>query len=207
MSVSCGVECVVVLGCLRWGWKRCTYIGSYDSATWPMATADEFDPVPRVCRVTLAVYEEDLRNPQFAPRWLPHEPRLGRQASHLRADSGQRPSLPHLPDHDHREIVLTIRSSIWSKESDYKLLLDNRLGMQMFDGGYVHHGLLKSAVWLLNQESETLRRLWVENGSSYRMVFAGHSLGSGVAALLTVMVVKHRDEFGGIPRVMCDVMR
>lgn len=72
----------------------------------------------------------------------------------------------------------------------------------MFDGGYVHHGLLKSAVWLLNQESETLRKLWVENGSSYKMMFAGHSLGSGVAALMTVIVVNHRDMIGGIPREM-----
>ncbi|KAK2966233.1 hypothetical protein RJ640_008216 [Escallonia rubra] len=88
-------------------------------------------------------------------------------------------------DHEHREIVLAIRGLNLVKESDYKLLLDNALGMQMFDGGYVHHGLLKSAIWLLNQESNTLKRLWVENGSDYKMVFAGHSLGSGVAALLT----------------------
>ncbi|KAK9272530.1 hypothetical protein L1049_002903 [Liquidambar formosana] len=72
--------------------------------------------------------------------------------------------------------------------------------MQMFDGGFVHHGLLKSAIWLLNQESETLKRLWVENGRQYKMVFAGHSLGSGVAALLTVIVVNHGDLLGGIPR-------
>lgn len=72
--------------------------------------------------------------------------------------------------------------------------------MQKFDGGYVHYGLLKSATWLLNEESETLRQLWVENGSQYRMIFAGHSLGSGVAALMTVIVVNHLDWLGGIPR-------
>lgn len=70
----------------------------------------------------------------------------------------------------------------------------------MFEGGYVHRGLLRSAIWILNEESETLRRLWVENGSSYDMVFAGHSLGAGVAALLTVIVVNHRDQLSGIPR-------
>lgn len=32
------------------------------------------------------------------------------------------------------------------------------------------------------------------------MVFTGHSLGSGVAALLTVIVVNHGDQLGGIPR-------
>ncbi|RVW35094.1 hypothetical protein CK203_079840 [Vitis vinifera] len=103
-------------------------------------------------------------------------------------------------DHDNHEIVLAIRGLNLVKESDYKLLLDNRLGMQMFDGGYVHHGLLKSATWLLAQESETLERLWVDNGRCYRMVFAGHSLGSGVAALLTVIVVNHRDRLGDVPR-------
>lgn len=96
--------------------------------------------------------------------------------------------------------MLAIRGLNLIKESDYKLLLDNRIGMQMFDGGYVHHGLLQSAIWLLNQESETLKRVWGENGKNYKMVFAGHSLGSGVAALLTVIVVNHRDRLGGIPR-------
>ncbi|XP_057971666.1 uncharacterized protein LOC131160243 [Malania oleifera] len=206
MSVSCGVECVVVLGCLRWAWKRCTYVGSDDSATWALATAEEFEPVPRVCRIILAVYEDDLRNPQFPP---PGGYRLNpdwviKRVSYEQTLGNAPPYLIYA-DHEHREIVLAIRGLNLIKESDYKVLLDNRLGMQMFDGGYVHHGLLKSAAWLLNQESETLKRLWVENGSSYKMIFAGHSLGSGVAAILTIIVVNHRDRLGGIPRssVMC----
>lgn len=32
------------------------------------------------------------------------------------------------------------------------------------------------------------------------MIFAGHSLGSGVASLLTIIVVNHKDRLGGIPR-------
>lgn len=95
---------------------------------------------------------------------------------------------------------MAIRGLNLKKESDYEMLWDNRLGKHMFDGGYVHHGLLKSAVWLLNQESEELQRLWVENGSCYKMVFVGHSLGAGVATLLTVLVVNHRDMLGGIAR-------
>jgi len=203
MSASCGVvECVFVLGCARWLWKRCTYVGSYDSATWPAATADEFDPVPRVCRLILANYDPDLRNPQYYkpssgqrlnPDWVvkrvTHEDTLGHAP----------PYLIYL-DHEHKEIVLAVRGLNLANESDYKVLLDNRLGQQMFDGGYVHRGLLKSAVWLLNRESETLKRLWVENGSEYDMVFAGHSLGSGVVSLLTILVVNHRDRLGGIPK-------
>ncbi|OAY70809.1 hypothetical protein ACMD2_26192 [Ananas comosus] len=39
-----------------------------------------------------------------------------------------------------------------------------------------------------------------ELGPDYKLVFAGHSLGSGIAALMTVIVVNNRDQFGGIPR-------
>ncbi|GER34857.1 calmodulin-binding heat-shock protein [Striga asiatica] len=201
MSVACGVECVVVLGCLRWAWKRCTYIGSYDSAAWPDATADEFDPIPRVCRVILAVYEPDLSSPKYAPAggYRLNPDWVVKRVTYEQTLGHAPPYLIYL-DHDHREIVLAIRGLNLAKESDYKLLLDNRLGKQMFDGGYVHHGLLKSAIWVLKSESGTLKNLWEENGRDYRMVFAGHSLGSGVAALMSVIVANHGDELGGIPR-------
>ncbi|KAK8653925.1 hypothetical protein V6N13_127907 [Hibiscus sabdariffa] len=201
MTLSCGVECFLLLGCSRWAWKRCTYVGSDDSETWPLATPDEFEPVPRVCRVILAVYEPDLRHPQFPPDggyrlnpdWV---------LKRVTYEHTQGRSPPYLiyADHDRKEIVMAIRGLNLAKESDYKLLLNNRLGMQMFDGGYVHHGLLKSAVWLLNEESETLKRVWEETGREYQMIFAGHSLGSGVAALMAVVVINHRDRLGGIPR-------
>ncbi|KAI4307655.1 hypothetical protein L6164_030820 [Bauhinia variegata] len=201
MSVTCGVECVLVLGCARWMWKRCTYIGSYDSATWPSATADEFEPVPRVCRLILAIYETDLGNPHYKPAGgFRLNPEWVVKRVTYEQTLGHAPPYIIYTDHVHREIVLAIRGLNLVKESDYKLLLDNRLGMQMFDGGYVHHGLLKSATWLLNQESEFLKRLWIENGSNYRMVFAGHSLGSGVASLMTIVVANHRDRLGGIPK-------
>ncbi|GMH15496.1 hypothetical protein Nepgr_017337 [Nepenthes gracilis] len=201
MSVSCGAECVCLVGCTRWAWKRCTHVGSDDSVDWPYATLDEFEPVPRICAVILAVYELDLEKPQFAPSsgycinpsWIVKRVTYEETLGHA-------PPYIIYADHDHREIILAIRGLNLVRENDYKLLLDNKLGMQMFDGGYVHHGLLKSAIWLLNQESETLRRLWIENGRSYRMIFAGHSLGSGVAALMAEVVVNHRDKLGGIPR-------
>lgn len=201
MSVCCGVECVVVLGCFRWAWKRCTYIGAYDSATWPNATPDEFTPVPRLCRIIIAIYEDDLRHPKYIPTggYRLNPDRVIKRVTYEQTQGHSPPYLIYA-DHENREIVLAIRGLNLVNRNDYKLLLDNRLGKQMFDGGYVHHGLLKSAIWLLNQESETLRRLWVENGSDYNMVFTGHSLGSGVAALLTVIVVNHGDRLGGVPR-------
>lgn len=201
MSVSCGVEWMVVLGCVRWGWKRCTHIGSDDSATWPTATADEFESIPRVCRAILAVYEPDLSCPKYSPAaGYPLNPEWVVKRADYEQTLGRAPPYLIIVDHDSREIVLAIRGLNLVKESDYKMLLDNGLGMQMFDGGYVHKGLLKSAVWMLQTEAETLRRLWEENGRSYKMVFAGHSLGSGVAALLSVIVANHGDKLGGLPR-------
>ncbi|OVA00271.1 Lipase [Macleaya cordata] len=201
MSVTCGVECVLCLGVSRWAWKRCTYVGSDDSVTWPLSTSEDFEPVPRICRAILAVYEDDLRNPKFPPDcgYQMNPDWVVKRVTYEQTQGRAPPYLIYI-DHSHQEIVLAIRGLNLIKESDYKLLLDNRLGMQMFDGGYVHHGLLKSAIWLLNEESDTLKRLWIDNGSRYKMVFAGHSLGSGVAALLTIVVVNHRDRLGGIPR-------
>lgn len=195
------MECVVMLGCMRWVWRRCTYIGADDSATWTSATPVEFDPVPRISRLILAVYEPDLHHPNFIPTvgFRPNPDWVFKRVTYEQTHGHAPPYLIYV-DHDHKELVLAIRGLNLVKESDYELLLDNKLGMQMFDGGYVHHGLLKSAIWLLNEEGETLKRLWLENGSNYDMVFAGHSLGSGVAALLTLIVVNHRNRLGGIPR-------
>ncbi|KAI3683166.1 hypothetical protein L1987_83666 [Smallanthus sonchifolius] len=55
MFVICG-ECFLAIGCLRWIWKRCTYIGDEDSATWPPAIAEEFESVPQLCHIILAIY-------------------------------------------------------------------------------------------------------------------------------------------------------
>nr|GLL26156.1 uncharacterized protein LOC109177703 [Ipomoea trifida] len=201
MSVSCGVGSVVAAGCMRWGWRRCTYVGGDDSASWPSATVEEFEPVPRLCRTILANYEEDLRNPKFPPpAGYGLNPNSVVKRVSYEDTRGRVPPYMIYLDHDHREIILAIRGLNLARESDYKVLLDNRLGQQMFDGGYVHSGLLKSAIWVLNSESDTLKRLWEETGKRYRMVFAGHSLGAGVAALLTLIVVNHRDTLGGIPR-------
>ncbi|XP_058078325.1 uncharacterized protein LOC131226705 [Magnolia sinica] len=202
MSVTCGIECVVCFGCSRWLWKRCTYVGSDDSATWTSATLEEFEPVPRICRTILAVYETDLSCPKFLPAnggYRMNPDWLVKRVTYEQTQ-GQAPPYIIYIDHDHQEIILAIRGLNLRKECDYKVLMDNRLGMQMFDGGYVHHGLLKSAVWLLNQEADTLRELWQQNGSTYKIVFAGHSLGSGVAALMAIAAVNHRDKIGGVPR-------
>lgn len=201
MFDSCGVQHLLCFGCLGWAWKRCIHTGADDSKSWPLAGAEEFRPVPRMCRLILATYEDDLRKPKWVPAggYGLNPDWLIKRTSYEQTGDRCPPYLIYL-DHDHREIVVAIRGLNLTNENDYYILLNNRLGMQMFDGGYVHHGLLKAAVWLLNEETETLSKLWAENGSCYRLVFAGHSLGSGVAALITILVVNHRDRIGGIPR-------
>ncbi|CAK9185041.1 unnamed protein product [Ilex paraguariensis] len=192
MSILCGLpllECVYCLACARWAWKRCLHTAGHDSETWGLASAEEIEPIPRLCRYILAVYEDDLRHPLWEPPagygidpdWLI----LKRT---YKDTHGQ-----------HADIVLAIRGLNMAKESDYAVLLDNKLGQRKFDGGYVHNGLLKAAGWVLDAECETLKEL-VEKYPNYTLTFAGHSLGSGVAASLTMVVVQNRDKLGNIDR-------
>ncbi|XP_043718342.1 uncharacterized protein LOC122666248 [Telopea speciosissima] len=203
MSIFCGLpilECVYCLACARWAWKRCLHTGSRDSENWGIATAEEFEPVPRLCRSILAVYEDDLRNPLWAP---PGGYGINPDFVILRKTyentHGRVPPYLIYLNHDHGDIVLAIRGLNLAKESDYAVLLDNKLGQRKFDGGYVHNGLLKAAARVLDAECDVLREL-VEKYPNYTLTFTGHSLGSGVAALLTMVVVQNRDKLGNIGR-------
>ena len=115
-------------------------------------------------------------------------------------DTGGRapPYLIYL-DHDHADIVLAVRGLNLAKETDYALLLDNKLGKMKLDGGYVHNGLLKAAAWILDAECDVLREL-LEKYPNYTLTFAGHSLGSGVAAMLAILVVQNRDRLENVER-------
>ncbi|XP_061350970.1 uncharacterized protein LOC133296030 [Gastrolobium bilobum] len=202
------VECVYCLACARWAWKRCLHTAGHDSETWGFATAEEFEPIPRLCRHILAVYEDDLRHPIWAPPggyginpdWLVHK-------MTYEDTKGKAPPYILYLDHDHADIVLAIRGLNLAKESDYAVLLDNRLGKKKFDGGYVHNGLLKAAEWVLEAECKVLKEL-VEKHPNYTLTFVGHSLGSGVAAMLSLVVVQNRDRLGNIERkrVRCYAM-
>ncbi|KAM0002337.1 putative fungal lipase-like domain, mono-/di-acylglycerol lipase, alpha/Beta hydrolase [Helianthus debilis subsp. tardiflorus] len=203
MSILCGfplLECVYCIGCARWAWKRCLYTAGHDSETWGVATAEEFEPVPRLCRYILAVYEDDLRNPLWEPPggyginpdWL--------ILKRTYEDTCRRapPYLLYL-DHDHADIVLAIRGLNLANQKDYAVLLDNKLGQRKFDGGYVHNGLLKAAGVVLDAEYDTLKKL-LDDYPNYTLTFTGHSLGSGVAALMAMVVVQHRHKLGNIDR-------
>lgn len=203
MSIICGLpllECVYCIACARWAWKRCLHTAGHDSETWGVATVEEFEPVPRLCRFILAVYEDDLKCPLWEPPGGygidPNCLILKRTYDDTR---GRAPPYLLYLDHAHADIVLAIRGLNLASHKDYAVLLDNKLGRRKFDGGYVHNGLLKAAGVVLDAESETLKDL-LERYSSYTLTLTGHSLGSGVAALLAMVVVKNRDKLGNIDR-------
>lgn len=203
MSSCCGLpllECVYCLACARWAWKKFLYAAGNESENWGLASAEEFEPVPRICRYILAVYEEDLRNPIWAP---PGGYGMNPDWVVLRRNDEETqgrvsPYMIYL-DHDNADILLAIRGLNMAKESDFAVLLDDKLGQTKFNGGYVHNGLLKAANWVLDVECEILREL-VERNPSYTLTLAGHSLGAGVVTLLTILVIQNREKMGNIER-------
>lgn len=205
MSLACGLpllECVYCLACTRWAWKRCLHSGEADSATWGLAAAADFEPVPRMCRLIMANYEPDLAAPSllFAPPGgYGLDPAcVLRRTTYADTRGRVTPYLIYL-DHAHADIVLALRGLNLVKESDYALLLDNRLGKRRFDGGYVHNGLLRAAAWVLDAECDLLRDL-LSKYPDYTLTFTGHSLGAGVAAMLTMVVVLNLDKLGNVDR-------
>ncbi|CAB80859.1 putative calmodulin-binding heat shock protein [Arabidopsis thaliana] len=203
MSILCCVpvlECVYCLGCTHWLWKKCLYSAGHESENWGLATSDEFEPIPRICRLILAVYEENLHDPMWAP-----PDGYGIDPNHviLKKDYDQTegrvtPYMIYL-DHENGDVVLAIRGLNLAKECDYAVLLDNKLGQTKFDGGYVHNGLLKAAMWVFEEEHVVLREL-LEANPSYSLTFVGHSLGAGVVSLLVLFVIQNRVRLGNIER-------
>lgn len=203
MSIICGIpllECVYCLGCARWVWKRCLYTAGLESENWGLATTEEFENVPHFCRLILATYEDDLRNPIWAP---PGGYGLNPDWVILRRNyedtQGQAPPYMIYLDHDIASVVLTVRGLNLAKESDYAVLLDNKLGQTKFDGGYVHNGFLKAATGVFNEECVVLREL-LERHPNYVLTFIGHSLGAGVVALLAMVAIQNREKLGDIER-------
>ncbi|GFY83330.1 alpha/beta-Hydrolases superfamily protein [Actinidia rufa] len=172
----------------------------HDSETWGLASAEEFEPVPRICRYILAEYEDDLRYPLWE---LPGGYGINPDCLILKRTyedtRGRAPPYFLYLDREHTDLVLAVRGLNMVKESDYAILLDNKLGQRKFHGGYVHNGLLKTAGWVLDKECDILKEL-VEKYPNYTLTFTGHTLGSGAAALLTMVVVQNLDRLGNIDR-------
>ncbi|GAB4861761.1 hypothetical protein Ancab_037016 [Ancistrocladus abbreviatus] len=192
MSILSSVYC---LAYARWAWKRCLYTAGHESENWELASAEEFQPVPRLCRCILAVYEDDLRNPIWAPPGGYHmNPDWVILCKDYRETHGQ--STPYMIylDHKNVDVVLAIRGQHLGNQSDYA-------GQTTFDGGYVHNGLLNAARWVFHVEHEVLKDL-LESNPTYTLTFVGHSLGAGLVALLTMVVLQNQDLLGNVERKM-----
>lgn len=194
------LECVYCLACARWVWKKLLYAAGQESENWGRATATEFEPIPRICRFIQAVYEDDLRNPIWAPPggYGMNPDWVVLKKDYDETDGQVSPYMIYL-DHERADIILAVRGLHMAKENDYLVLLDNKLGQTSFDGGYVHNGLLRAAEWVFAAEVEILRELVVKN-PSYTLTLAGHSLGAGVVTLLTIIVIKNLEKLGNIKR-------
>ncbi|GAB4861745.1 hypothetical protein Ancab_037000, partial [Ancistrocladus abbreviatus] len=183
------LERVYCLACARWAWKRCLYTAGHDSENWELASAEEFQPVPHLCRWMLAVYEDDLRNLTWAPPGGYH---MNPDWVILRKDYNETcgQSTPYMIylDHKNADIVLAIRGQHLGNQSDYAVLFDNKLGQTTFD-----------ARWVFDAEHEVLKDL-LERNPTYTLTFAGHSLGTGVMALLTMVVLQNQDLLGNVER-------
>ncbi|GAB4861768.1 hypothetical protein Ancab_037023 [Ancistrocladus abbreviatus] len=180
--------------------KRCRYTAGHESENWELVSAEEFQLVPRPCRCILAVYEDALRNPIWAPLGGYH---MNPDWVILRKDyqetHGQSTAYMIYLDHENADIVVAIRGLHLGNQSDYAVLFDNKLGQTMFDGGYVHNGLLNAARWVFDAEHEVFKNL-LERNPTYTPTFAGHSLGAGVVALLTMVVLQNQDLLGNVER-------
>eukprot|EP00850_Spirogloea_muscicola_P012167 SM000078S22026 [mRNA] locus=s78:28527:32088:- [translate_table: standard] len=189
-------EIAAACWCAAWTFRRCSLHGSQSSKGWPEATAQEFQDVPRVCRIILAVYENDVAHPKYADRLNPDY--VVKRVDY-KETGGRCPSYMMYIDHEARDVALAIRGLHLGQKSDYGLLLNNKKGQQMFDGGYAHHGLLDAAGYLLEQEFDTLLSL-LHKHPGYTLTLAGHSLGSGIAALMAVVLFNNKKRLGKFSR-------
>ncbi|KAI5071035.1 hypothetical protein GOP47_0013286 [Adiantum capillus-veneris] len=101
-------------------------------------------------------------------------------------------------DHQRREIGMYIRGLNLLHRHDYVCLMSNRRGEQECDGGYVHRGMMEPAKWAVRFIAPILREELLKY-SGYQLVIAGHSLGAGVAALFTLLLLQDRVVIGDIP--------
>ncbi|CAI7795960.1 unnamed protein product [Closterium sp. NIES-54] len=139
-------------------------------------------------------------------------------------------------DHEARDICLVVRGLKSSQIADYEILLDQKKGAevsdavpfginnregarempslfplpfaswQRLDGGFVHTGMLKAAAWLLDQEMPVLTML-ARCHLDYSLTLTGHSLGSGVVAMATVILHASREHVGfSVRRLRCFCM-
>lgn len=127
-----GIELICILGgscwCCCWLFGRCRHSGRKASKGWEVATYEEFRDVPRVCRILLAVYEDDVENPQYTGR-LDVENVL-KHAKYKDTDGHCPPYIIYV-DHEAEDICLAVRGLNMANLADYRILMDNKKGQQV----------------------------------------------------------------------------
>lgn len=126
------MECVCLAcwctTCIVWGCRRCWKSGRTASLEWDIATVEEFQDVPRICRIVLAVYERDLANPIYADRLKMDQ--VVKFATY-KDTAGMSPPYIIYIDHEARDICLAIRGLNMINLPDYKVLMDHKRGAQV----------------------------------------------------------------------------
>ncbi|KAG0581838.1 hypothetical protein KC19_3G013800 [Ceratodon purpureus] len=183
----------------KFGTKRLFWRGSLDSQGCPTASPVEVKDIFRHIILNLGAYGEDLNglskaikehDPLFDPKGVVD---FQKPTAH-----GACPPYFIYVDHALKEVSMYIRGLNLMHRQDYISLLNNRRGEKSFDGGYVHHGMSEPAEWAVKHAGPVLRDQLRAN-EGYRLTIVGHSLGAGVASLLTIFLIKKNTEvLGGI---------
>jgi hypothetical protein len=87
-------------------------------------------------------------------------------------------------DHARKQIILAIRGTLTLSG----VVVDLAGFAESFCGGEAHAGMAKMARAVWEKASSTLKARIEEHVSDYELVVTGHSLGAGVACLITFMV-------------------
>ena len=127
-----GLEICCIVGgacwCCCWLFGRCKHSGRKASKGWEPATYDEFHDVPRLCRILLGVYEDDVEKPVYADKL--DVKCIIKHAKYEDTDGNCPPYIIYV-DHEAKDICLAVRGLNTSKLADYRIIMDNRKGKQV----------------------------------------------------------------------------
>lgn len=151
------------------GWRGIHFLGK-GNGTWADGMWNQSDMLSVVNFLKIA--EEDM----LAYEW--------------RKTEVFRPSYFIARDRATNSIVLSIRGTM----STFDTMTDLACEYEQWKGGLVHSGWKASAQWFLRELGPTLIA-YANIHSTTALYIVGHSLGSGIAALLTIMLLDYLDEF------------